>query len=385
MAVKIVRQPKKIALIGAPTSAAALVGGHERAPAALRAAGLVERLQSLGYEVTDLGDCAVQTFQPDDEHPRARNVRGVLAALNDLKPRVEQAVKSGALPLILGGDCSIALATIAGARRYYRNVSLVYVDRDADLNIPATTSSGCVDGMVVSHVVGRGAPELVRFWGEPPLVREPDVTLFGFERLDAPEQEFLTRSPIRRYLADDITRQGVATAAQAALERVHAAAHEFVLHFDVDTISSEDFRATNYPGSGGLRLDQVREALTVFARQSTLAAFEITVYNPELDADGSGAKTILELIAAVFGERFAVLAGAEAAAPTAAPAAEAPVPEQADAQPTPPAESAVLESSQPAEPPATVAEQAPPEPLPEPAETSAAEVPATPEPESSGS
>jgi arginase len=385
LAVKIVRQPKKIALIGAPTSAAALVGGHERAPAALRAAGLVERLQSLGYEVTDLGDCAVQTFQPDDEHPRARNVRGVLAALNDLKPRVEQAVKSGALPLILGGDCSIALATIAGARRYYRNVSLVYVDRDADLNIPATTSSGCVDGMVVSHVVGRGAPELVRFWGEPPLVREPDVTLFGFERLDAPEQEFLTRSPIRRYRADDISRQGVAAAAQAALERVHAAAHEFVLHFDVDTISSEDFRATNYPGSGGLRLDQVREALTVFARQSTLAAFEITVYNPELDADGSGAKTILELIAAVFGERFAVLAGAEAAAPTAAPAAEAPVPEQADAQPTPPAESAVLESSQPAEPPATVAEQAPPEPLPEPAETSAAEVPATPEPESSGS
>jgi arginase len=397
LAVKIVRQPKKIALIGAPTSAAALAGGHERAPAALRAAGLVERLQSLGYEVTDLGDCAVQTSQPDDEHPRARNVRGVLAALNDLKPRVEQAVKSGALPFILGGDCSIALATIAGARRYYRNVSLVYVDRDADLNIPATTPSGCVDGMVVSHVVGRGAPELVRFWGEPPLVREPDVALFGVERLDAPEQEFLTRSPIRRYLADDISRQGVAVAAQAALERVHAAAHEFVLHFDVDTISSEDFRATNYPGSGGLRLDQVREALTVFARQSTLAAFEITVYNPELDADGSGVKTILELIAAVFGERFAVLAGAgaaeptaspteaPAAAPTAAPAAETPAPEQAAALPTPPAESAVPESSPPAEPPATTSASAPPEPLSEPAETSATEAPATPEPESSRS
>ena len=309
----------------------------------------------------------------------------MLAALNDLKPRVEQAVKSGALPLILGGDCSIVLATIAGARRYYRNVSLVYVDRDADLNVPATTPSGCVDGMVVSHVVGRGAPELVRFWGEPPLVREPDVALFGFERLDAPEQEFLTRSPIRRYLADDISRQGVAAAAQAALERVHAAAHEFVLHFDVDTISSEDFRATNYPGSGGLRLDQVREALTVFARQGTLAAFEITVYNPALDADGSGVKTILELIAAVLGERFAALAAAEAVAPTAAAAAEAPAPQQAAAQPTPPAESAVPESPQPAEPPAATPTQAPPEPLSELAETSAAEAPATPEPESSGS
>src|SRR3989441_11164864 len=75
---------------------------------------------------------------------------------NELKPRVEHAVKSGALPLILGGDCIIALATIAGVRRYYHKVSLVWMDRDADLNVPATTPSGCVDGMAVSHIIGRG-------------------------------------------------------------------------------------------------------------------------------------------------------------------------------------------------------------------------------------
>ncbi|MGH9592674.1 MAG: arginase family protein, partial [Bryobacteraceae bacterium] len=156
MAVKIVRQPRKIALIGAPVSAASLAAGHERAPAALRAAGLVERLQSAGFEVADLGDSLQQVFQPDDEHPRARNVSAIVAALNDLRPRVEQAVKSGAMPLILGGDCSIVLATIAGARRYFRHVDLLYVDRDADMNVPATSPSGCIDGMVISHVVGRG-------------------------------------------------------------------------------------------------------------------------------------------------------------------------------------------------------------------------------------
>ena len=152
MAVKIVRQPNKIALLGAPTSAAAMSAGHEGAPAALRAAGLIDRLRSIGYEVTDLGDDPPQLYKPDEESPRARNLPGVIAALEALKPRVEQAVKSGALPLILSGDCSIALATIAGARRYFRNVSMIYMDRDADLNTPATTPSGCVDGMVVSRI-----------------------------------------------------------------------------------------------------------------------------------------------------------------------------------------------------------------------------------------
>lgn len=312
MAVKITRQPKKIALIGAPTSAAALTAGHERAPHALREAGLVARLQEAGYEVADLGDAQTQVFQPDEDHPRARNLAAILSELNDLRPRVEQAVKSGALPLVIGGDCAIALATVSGVHRYHRNVSLIWMDRDADMNIPATTPSGCVDGMVVSHIVGRGAPELVRFWGEPPLVREPDVALFGLDRLDPPEDAMLARSPIRRYMASDVLRLGAEAAAHAALERVHVASHEFVLHLDVDVISSEDFQATNYAARGGLRLTDVREALEVFLRQKNLAAVEVTVYNPALDPDGSGARLLVELLAAAFAKRLEALAEGEA-------------------------------------------------------------------------
>ena len=324
MAVKIIRQPKKIALIGAPTSAAAMSPGHERAPAALREAGLVARLQEVGYEVADMGDSLAQVSQPDDEHPRARNLPAVLAALHDLRPRVEHAVKSGALPLVIGGDCAIALATVSGVRRYYRNVSLVWMDRDADMNIPASTPSGCVDGMVVSHIVGRGAPELVRFCGEPPLVREPDVALFGVDRLDPAEDAMLVRSPIRRYLAADVLRQGAAAAADVALERVHVSSHEFILHFDVDVISADDFRATNYAATGVLRLDDVRQALEVFLRQKNLAAVEVTVYNPTLDPDGSGAKLLVDLLASAFAMRLEALATAEPApAPAAAPAQEA--------------------------------------------------------------
>jgi arginase len=319
VAVRIIRQPNKIALLGAPTSAAALAAGPERAPAALRAAGLVEALRGVGYEVADLGDDPPQLYQPDEESPRARNLSRVVASLETLKPRVEAAVKSGALPLILSGDCSIALATVAGVRRYFRSVSLAYLDRDADLNTPATTRSGCVDGMVIAHMTGRGAAELVRFWGEPPLVREPDIVLFGVERFDPPEEELLRRTPIRHYLAADIQRRGVAVAALEALERIHGNSHEFVLHFDVDIISSEDFSATSFPGSGGLRWDEVQQSLEVFATQKHLAAFEITSYNPERDPDGTGAKRLVELLVSVLAARLRALPEVAQSPASAAP------------------------------------------------------------------
>src|SRR5579875_2873503 len=259
--------------------------GHEGAPAALRYAGLADRLRSIGYEVEDFGDDPIQISKPDEESPRARNISGVLAALNALKPRVEAAVKAAALPVILSGDCSVALATIAGVRRYFRNVGLIYMDRDADLNTPATTKTGALDGMVVSHITGRGAAELVRFWSEPPLVRDPDVALFGVARVDASEQELMERSMLRHYLANDVQRVGAAAAARAALDRV-------------------------------------REALKVFAAQPHLAAIAVTGYIPGKDADGSGAREIIELVAGALAKRLEALRSA--AAPVAEKAAAGP-------------------------------------------------------------
>jgi arginase len=347
VAVKIVRQPNKIALLGAPTSAAAMSPGHEGAPAALRAAGLIDRLRSLGYDVNDLGDDPTQLYQPDEESPRARNLPRVLASIEALKPRVEQAVKSGALPVILSGDCSVALAVVAGARRYFRNVSLIYIDRDADLNTPATTTSGCVDGMVVSHLTGRGAAELVRFWGEPPLVREPDLALFGAERLDPLEEQWLQRSTLRRYLASDVQRMGAVAAAQAALERIHANSYQFVLHLDVDVIA--DFQATNYPGSGGLTIGDVREALRVFAKQKHLAAIEVTAYNPTKDADGSGARAILDILVDFFATRLEALREAPPSAPALEPLAPAALPTPIESTPAAAEEAAPLAAPTPGE------------------------------------
>jgi len=296
LAVKIVRQPKKIALIGAPSSAAAFSPGTEKAPAALRAAGLVEGLQGAGFEVTDYGDCAPRLFADDEEHRRARNLTEIVAGLNDLKTRTEIAVKSGALVLVLGGECVQAIALLAGARRYYKHINLLWFDRDADLNTPATTPSGRIDGMVVAHIIGKGAPELVRFWGEPPLVREPDVTLFGIARLDPPEQDFLGRSPLRHVTASDIQARGAAASAADALSHLHAEAREFVLHLDLDVIAQEEFPAVVVPGSGGLGFDDVRAALKEIVRHKNLVGLNVAQFNPNKDGNGDCAKKIVDLL-----------------------------------------------------------------------------------------
>ena len=308
MAVKIVRQPNKIALIGACSSAAAFLPGTEKAPQAIRAAGLVEKLKNIGYEVNDLGDCPPRLFADDEEHRRARNLPAIVAGLNDLKVHAEVAIKSGALVLVLGGDCVQAIGLLTGARRYYKHLNLFWMDRDADLNTPASTPSGRIDGMVVASIIGRGAPELVRFWGETPLVREPDVLLFGLDRVDPPEQEFLSKSPLRYVYAADIQKKGAAPSARDALAHLHAESREFVLHIDLDIIAQEDFPPVDVPGSGGLGFDDVRQSLREVLRQKTLLGLDVAQYNPDRDPDGSGAQKLVDLLVDGLAARFQTLA-----------------------------------------------------------------------------
>jgi arginase len=320
LAVKIVRQPNKLAIIGAPTSAAAFLPGSEKAPAALRAAGIIERLQSIGYEVTDLGDCAPRLFANDEEHKRARNIPEIVSLLNDLKPRAEVGVKSGGLVLVLGGDCTPIIALLTGAKRYYKHINLLWFDRDADLNTPASTPSGRLDGMVLASIIGKGSPELVRFWGEPPLVREPDSLIYGLQRVDGPERDFLTRSPLRHVYSADIQLKGAEKSAHEALTHLHADAREFMLHLDMDVINQEDFAATNIPDSGGLSFAEVQASLNEFVKQKNLLGLDISQYNPDKDADGSAAKKLIDLLAEALSARLHALA--PPAIPAAAPETE---------------------------------------------------------------
>jgi arginase len=159
--------------------------------------------------------------------------------------------------------------------------------------------------MVVAGIIGKGAPELVRFWGEPPLVREPDVYLFGVERLDPPEQEFLSKSPMRHMLAADVQRKSAAVAAKDALTHLHADSREYVIHLDTDLLANSEFPAVNVPGEGGLPLADVKAALTEALHSTFLVGLTITQYNPDKDPDASAAKKLVDLLVESLSVRLA--------------------------------------------------------------------------------
>src|SRR5438309_6990894 len=170
--------------------------------------------------------------------------------------------------------------------------------------------------MVVAHIIGKGAPELVRFWGEPPLVREPDVTLFGIARLDAPEKDLLSRSPLRHLDASDIEARGAAASAADALKHLHADSREFVLHLDLDVIAQEEFPAVVVPASGGLSFENVRAALQEILRNKNLVALDLAQFNPDKDASGDCAKKLVDLLVESLSARLELASTPE---PTAQP------------------------------------------------------------------
>lgn len=142
----------RVTVIGAATSAGSHHAGQERAPAALRAAGFIARLQEAGLDVTDVGDIARATFAPDEIGSTARSLATVVRVAGTVADAVEKALATGRLPVVLGGDCTVTLGVMAGVQRHGPDAGLLYVDGDADLDTPDTTSSGV--GVPLSVVAG---------------------------------------------------------------------------------------------------------------------------------------------------------------------------------------------------------------------------------------
>jgi hypothetical protein len=161
--------------------------------------------------------------------------------------------------------------------------------------------------MVVAHIAGQGAPELVRFFKEPPLVREPDIALFGLSRVDPGEQRWMDLSPMRKFTPDEVRELGPVAAAEAALERIHIFKRQWVLHFDVDVLAASEMPATYYPAADGLRGEEFAEALGAFVSNANLAAVTLASYVPSADADGAAAACLLDLFTGAMAARIRAL------------------------------------------------------------------------------
>ena len=292
-----------LALIGVPSSAGARRTGQEGAPAAFRGAGLLERLREKGLDVADLGDLPSVSFRPDPEHPKQQNLDLVVDVARQTADRVDQALASDRLPLVLGGDCSLSLGVVAGLLHHHHRLGLLYFDADLDLNTPDTTPSGVFDGMVMAHILGRGASAFSEVGSRHPLLSEEDIVLFGYDVgtgwIDPPELEILASSLMSKYPLARV-REDPTTAASDALLGLENRSDAFVVHFDVDVMN---FPAVDVLHPQGLDVEKAFEALKVFVAAPKCAAVVVTELNAELDPDRSHTARLVHGLAEALGAR----------------------------------------------------------------------------------
>lgn len=290
-------------LIGVPTSAGAHGPGQEKAPAALRHAGLIEALRAAGLDLEDGGDLPVTRFQPDPGHRQQQNVDKVTAVATQVATRIEALRDHGRIPLLLGGDCTITLGVITGLlRKMPDDVGLLYLDGDIDLNTPATTHSGILDGMGIAHVIGLADNALSAIGPRQPLLPDERILLFGYDpaEQEAFQLETLEHRKMFSY-ASTVVRDDPRATAGLALDKLQRQANRILLHFDVDVIDSTDMPLGDFPHfNAGLSFDEAMTCLNVFLAAPSLAAFVITEINPDHDPDGTLVRRFVQRLAGAF-------------------------------------------------------------------------------------
>jgi arginase len=296
---------RTIALIGVPSSAGAHWPGQEKAPQYLRRAGLVERLEASGITVVDNGDLPVVRFWPDRVHPKQQNLARVVDIATRTAQQVEAALQRQETPLVIGGDCTIALGAITGFLRHGVDLGLLHFDGHIDLNTPATSRSGILDSMGIAHLIGEvGVAEALSHIGPRfPLLSEDQIVAFGYNpvEMNEAEHEALARHPMLTYPLSHV--QGRARdAASLALMQVERRAPQFVVHFDVDVIDFVDFPIADVPQiNAGLSFQEAMACLEVFVSSPQFAGLTIAEINPDhADEQGILATIFVESLVNVF-------------------------------------------------------------------------------------
>jgi len=291
-----------IALIGVPSSAGAHWPGQEKAPAYLREAGLVSRLEEAKLEVVDLGDLPLVRFQPDREHRTGQNLGRVVEVCQHVADQVDLALGQGALPLVIGGDCSLSLGVVAGFVRHRQDFSLLYFDGHVDLNTPATSPSGIFDSMGMAHMLAEPgtAQELSHLGARYPLLSKDQIFLFGYNpgELNPVEEEALARHRLQGLPLPKV--QGRAEqAARQAVKFLEGRGERFLLHFDVDVIDFMDFPVVDVPQfNQGLTFQEAMDCLAVFAASPSFGGLTVTEFNPDhADEEGALARTFVKRLA----------------------------------------------------------------------------------------
>ena len=298
------RETQPVAVIGAGLDLGAGRRGVDMGPSAIRYAGLDERIAELGRGCVDLGD--VQTAVAEATavgDKRVRYLREIKAVRERIASLVAQAVEDEQLPLVLGGDHSVALGTLGGLARARRPGGVLWFDAHGDLNRPETSPSGNVHGMPLAAALGLAGPEFESDAYPLPAVDSQRVALVGVRSLDPGERELLAGLEARVFTMSDLDRVGVEAAMRDALD--HVAGESFVhVSLDMDVVDPEVGPGVGTPVRGGLSYREAHLAMELVAESGLADSLEVVEMNPILDRENQTAKLAVELVASALGARI---------------------------------------------------------------------------------
>lgn len=295
---------RRVAVIGAPSGAGACGVGQEQTPTAIRAAGLVDQLGRVGFQVDDLGDSPVVPWRPDRANPQAQNLHAVLETVQTTTKRVADAlVERDRIVLVLGGDCTVGIGTVAGIQQAIGPVTLAYFDLHSDLNTPASATDGALDWMALGHMlaVEGTEPTLTAAAGNAPLLDPGQVVLFAHALSHSTrfERGEIERLGLARMALEEV-RSDPEGAASQALQLLANRSDHYAIHLDVDVVDFTDAPLSEHPSRNtGLKLDEMLRALRVLASGPGLVAITLAELNPHNAAADDG---LLERFAAAFAD-----------------------------------------------------------------------------------
>ncbi len=272
---------RTVCLLGAPSSAGAYAPGQEKAPAAFRRHGLVSALGQSGLRLTDRGDTPTVRWRPDSQRPKAMNLDAVRRTAAEVADRVGDAMADGETVLVLGGDCTVELGTVAGALRDEQSVGLVYIDFDVDLNAP-DTSDGALDWTGVAHLLDLpGAEgELSGLGPRRPMLAPADILYFAADNITPAELAVMRALDLKGIGLAEVKADPIGAARRAVAWG--ARYNRLLIHLDVDVLSFTDFPiAENVRRCDGLSFEALAAALAPLVAAPNWRALTVTEVNPD--------------------------------------------------------------------------------------------------------
>lgn len=301
---------KRIRIIGAPLDLGAGHRGVDMGPSAFRVAGIHQALRSLDIAVEDFGDIAAQVAETREPgNPRLKYLKEIRSTCVTLRNVVSRTMDEGVLPVVLGGDHSIAMGTIAGVAKHFRKTKakagLVWLDAHADANTERTSPTGNIHGMPMAVCLGLGARELLSINGaKAPMIDGERAAIIGLRSVDIRERENVALVGIGAFTMRHIDERGMRAVMETAIQRARNGTAGIHVSIDLDAVDPDEAPGVGTPSPGGISYREMHLAMEMLADTDQVCSVELVEVNPILDRANQTAKLGVELLCSLLGKKI---------------------------------------------------------------------------------